>query len=93
MLKMFKELRIVRYEAQCRALEPAEAKEALDLMVAEMPALKEVRAELASFCPAPGPRLRPGPRSIVGSTLADLGTSFVPINIGKAPLKPVPPRP
>ncbi len=87
-LKMLKELRIMRYEAQLKALPPAEAAEALTTMVAEMPALKEVRDELASFCPSPRPESRPGRRAMLESMVADPTPSVVPIRVGRGPDQP-----
>ncbi len=87
MLKILRELRVMRYEGRCRAVDPAEVVEVLDAMAAEMPELQEVAVELASFSPAPTPPTRSGPRSALASALADPKSSYVPITAGLAPPK------
>ncbi len=91
MLKILRELRVMRYEGRCRAVDPAEGVEVLDAMAAEMPELKEVAVELASFFPTPAPPIRSGSRATLASVLTDPNSSYIPITAGLAP--PQLPRP
>ncbi len=90
-LKMLRELRLIRYEAQLKAMPPAEAVAALTTMVAEMPALQDVRGELASFYQPSRPQPQSDRQATLESIVADSKTSFVPITVGRSPDQPVPP--
>ena len=90
-LKMLGELRIMRHEAQLKAMPPAGAAEAFQTMVAEVPARKEVRAESASFRPPGRPHPRPRRRATLESIVADPKPSFVPFAVGRVPGRPIPP--
>lgn len=89
--QLLKELRLIRYEAQLKAMPPAEATETLTTMLTEIPALKDVRSELASFGSPPQSPARPASRATIESMLADPPPSFVPITVGRTPGRPRPP--
>ena len=85
MLKILRELRVMRYEAHCRTIEPGAVVAVLDAMAAEMPELQEVAVELASFCPSPDRPSQPDSPPSLTSVLADVKSSYVPIAAGLAP--------
>ncbi len=91
MLKVLKEIRIFRYEARVQSMEPAQAAEFLATTAAEMPALKEVTAELGSFCRPTSPPTPPTPGRVVQSNSVDQNAPEVPRMVDLAPPRPVPP--
>lgn len=92
-LKMLKELRILRAEARLKLVAPSAAADLVATMAAQTPHFQEIRAELGSFSPATPPLPLPEPKAGVVSILADLKSSYVPITIGKSPRRPGPTGP
>ena len=95
MLKLLKELREIRREAESKAADPAKLKEALmaPATATKLLVKQELGAELASFCPSPTRHRRPEPGAPKVSVLADGTSSYVPISVGLAPPSPAPQAP
>ena len=96
MLKLLKELREMRREAESQAADPAKLNEALTAAAAtttELPMEKGLRTDLASFCSSPTRHRRPGPDAAKVSILTDGKSSYVPISVGLSSPPPVPSAP
>ena len=97
MLKLLKELRDMRREAQerTRATLPAEVQEVLTATItATQPARNRgLEAGLGSSCSVTPRSSHPGPASVKTSSIGDDRASYVPISVGLPPYLPVPPRP
>ena len=72
---------------------PAAVTEVLTTVATHPVVRAGLRDGLASFCPGPRRRPRPGVAPLEVPMTADASGTFVPITAGVAPLRPVPPRP
>ena len=85
MVKMLRELRVIRFEEHARTLEPAAVAEAVATAAAQLPEVREVRDELASFGPPPRRQPRPASRPPVEPTFAAPKAVDIPLTIGRSP--------
>ena len=85
MLKMLGELRLARAEAQEKAVAAAMRVEPTPAKTIEVVARPEVASKLGSFCTAPSDQSPLRSRGMIEPLEDDLGVSFAPITIGRAP--------